>query len=77
MTCPHCQSRKIRKLDRTTDLRYAVFHCGDCRRKSNERTGTPFNYLEFPTVILGNRISARLGEQCEGKLMRGGMGLQC
>lgn len=60
MTCPHCQSRQIRKLDRTTDLGYAVFRCGDCGRKSNERTGTPFNYLEFPTDIVFQVVVFRL-----------------
>ena len=40
--------------------RYAVFRCGDCRRKSNERTGTPFNYLEFPTDIVFEIVLCRL-----------------
>jgi putative transposase len=60
MTCPHCQSPQIRKLDRTTDLGYAVFRCGGCGRKSNERTGTPFNYLEFPTDIVFQVVVFRL-----------------
>jgi putative transposase len=60
MTCPHCQSREIRKLNRTTDLGYAVFRCGACRRESNERTGTPFNYLEFPTDIVFEIVLCRL-----------------
>ena len=60
MLCPHCQSPRIRSLNRTTDLGYAVFRCGDCRRKSNERTGTPFNYLEFPTDIVFEIVLCRL-----------------
>jgi putative transposase len=60
MTCPHCQSPRIRKLNRTTDLGYAVFRCPDCRRKCNERTGTPFNYLEFPTDIVFEIVLCRL-----------------
>jgi hypothetical protein len=52
MLCIHCQSPEIRKLNRQTDLGYAVFRCGDCGRKFNERTGTPFNFLEFPTDIV-------------------------
>src|SRR3954453_23159723 len=60
MTCPHCQSRQIRKMDRTTDLGYAVFRCGDCRRKSNERSGTPLNRLEFPTDIVFQVVVFRL-----------------
>ena len=52
MICPHCQSPELRNLNRRTELGYAVFRCGGCRRKSNERTGTPFNYLELPTDIV-------------------------
>jgi len=60
MRCPHCQSPRIRNLNRTTDLGYAVFRCGDCGRKSNERTGTPFNFLEFPTDIVFEIVLCRL-----------------
>ena len=52
MVCPHCQSPQLRKLNQTTDFGYAEFRCGGCLRKSNERKGTPFNYLEFPTDIV-------------------------
>ena len=52
MICPHCQSRELQKLNQTTNLGYSEFRCGECRRKSNERTGTPFNYLELPTDIV-------------------------
>ena len=31
---------------------YPVFRCRVCRRKFNERTGTPFHHLEFPTDIV-------------------------
>ena len=31
---------------------YRSFRCGSCERKFNERTGTPFNFLEFPTDIV-------------------------
>src|SRR5918993_2283065 len=60
MVCPHCQSPSIRNLNHTTDLGYAVFRCGDCGRKSNERTGTPFNFLEFPTDIVFEIVLCRL-----------------
>jgi putative transposase len=52
MTCPHCHSGETSKLSATTDLGYPVFRCRACRRKFNERTGTPYNYLEFPTDIV-------------------------
>jgi putative transposase len=60
MVCPHCQSPRIRNLNHTTDLGYAVFRCGDCGRKFNERTGTPFNFLEFPTDIVFEIVLCRL-----------------
>src|SRR3982751_2134072 len=60
MLCPHCQSPTIRNLNRTTDLGYAVFRCRECGRKSNERTGTPFNFLEFPTDIVFDIVLCRL-----------------
>jgi putative transposase len=60
MICPHCQSHHVRKLNRTTNLDYLLFRCGDCGRKSNERTGTPFNYLEFPTDIVFEIVLCRL-----------------
>src|SRR3954454_11145647 len=60
MICPHCQSHRSRKLNRTTDLGYAVFRCPDCGRKFNERTGTPFNHLEFPTDVVFEIVLCRL-----------------
>ena len=60
MICPHCRSSRIRNLNRTTDLGYAVFRCGSCRRKFNERTGTPFNYLELPTDVVFEIVLCRL-----------------
>jgi putative transposase len=58
--CPHCQSQHMQKLKHTTDLGYLLFRCGDCGRKSNERTGTPFNFLEFPTDIVFEIVLCRL-----------------
>src|SRR3982751_727630 len=52
MTCPHCQSPQTSPQNDTTDLGYPIFRCRACRRKFNERTGTPFNHLEFPTDIV-------------------------
>jgi putative transposase len=60
MICPHCQSPQLRKLNQTTSLGYAEFRCGGCRRKSNERSGTPFNFLEFPTDIVFEIVLCRL-----------------
>lgn len=60
MNCPHCQASQTRKLDDTTDLGYAIFHCRQCKRKFNERTGSLFNYLEFPTDIVFQVVLCRL-----------------
>ena len=60
MICPHCRSPEIRQLSQTTDLGYSEFRCGGCRRKFNERTGTPFNYLELPTDIVFEIVLCRL-----------------
>ncbi len=35
-----------------TQLRYRALWCTACQRQFNERTGTPFNYLEFLTDIV-------------------------
>ncbi len=60
MNCPHCHSTQTRALVKTTDLGYAVFHCQGCRRRFNERTGTPFNFLEMPTDIVFQVVLFRL-----------------
>src|SRR3954470_13858074 len=60
MICPHCESSELRKLNQTTDLGYVEFRCSGCRRKSNERTGTPFNFLELPTDIVFEIVLCRL-----------------
>ena len=33
-------------------LSYRTFRCSVCQRAFNERTGTPFNFLEYPTDIV-------------------------
>ena len=60
MSCPHCQSHHTRKLSVATDLGYARFQCRSCRRTCNERTGTPFNFLEMPTDIVFQVVLFRL-----------------
>ena len=60
MTCPHCQTDHTQKLDGATDLGYSRFRCRRCGRRFNERTGTPFNDLEFPTDIVFQVVVFRL-----------------
>jgi putative transposase len=50
--CPHCSSMSTTQLSRKTSLGYKVFRCRECRGGFNERTGTPFNHLQFPTDIV-------------------------
>ncbi len=52
MNCPHCHSARTTVLQRTTELGYAVSRCQNCNRTFNERTGTPFNFVEVPTDIV-------------------------
>jgi putative transposase len=60
MNCPHCQTGHTQRLDDGTDLGYARFRCRQCKGKFNERTGTPFNHLEFPTDIVFQVVVFRL-----------------
>ncbi len=52
MNCPSCASPTIKEQTKKTSLGYRTFHCSDCKRTFNERTGTPFNFLECPTDIV-------------------------
>ena len=52
MGCPHCAATTTTELPKRTQLGYRVFRCSTCRRQFNERTGSPFNFLEFPTDIV-------------------------
>ena len=52
MPCRHCASLATARQPKTTALGYQTFRCAVCRRSFNERTGTPFNFLEYPTDIV-------------------------
>jgi putative transposase len=52
MNCPHCTSAAIKKQQKKTTLGYRTFRCSDCKRAFNERTGTEFTFLEYPTDIV-------------------------
>jgi transposase-like protein len=60
MNGPYCQSAQTRALAKTTDLGSMVYRCQGCRRQFNERTGTPFNFLEMPTDIVFQVVLFRL-----------------
>src|SRR3954469_17416342 len=52
MNCPNCSSSSTSQLSRKTSLGYKVFRCRQCYRTFNERSGTPYNHLQFPTDIV-------------------------
>jgi putative transposase len=52
MACPHCGSEAEANRKRQTVLGYRTFFCSACHQHFNERTGTPFNDLPFPTDIV-------------------------
>jgi hypothetical protein len=52
MNCPYCASTATKEQTKKTRLCYRAFRCSGCKRLFNERTGTPFNSLEYPTDIV-------------------------
>ena len=58
--CPHCAATAPAEQPRRTALGYRTFRCGTCRRVFNERTGTPYNHLQYPTDLVLLVISWRL-----------------
>src|SRR5712664_3084990 len=52
MNCPHCATTTTKKRVKKTKLGYATFFCPQCKQTFNQRSSTPFNYLEFPTDIV-------------------------
>ena len=77
MNCPHCTSLTTKERQKSTILGYQTFHCFACQRIFNERTGTPFNSLEYPTdivllvVVWRLRYKLRLRDLAEMFLERG------
>jgi transposase-like protein len=52
MCCPTCASTTTREQPQRTALGYRTFRCTAWRCRFNERTGTPFNFLEYPTDVV-------------------------
>ena len=61
MACPDCASTATTRRKGRTALGYRRFRCQACRRHFNERTGTPFNDLQYPTDIVLLAVLWRLG----------------
>ena len=60
MVCPNCASTTTSERPTRTQLGYRTFRCLHCRRTFNERSGTPFNYLTFPSDIVLQVVLWRL-----------------
>lgn len=60
MACPHCQSTSTLRRNARTSLGYSTYYCRSCRRRFNQRTGTPFNDLQFPTDVVLKAVLWRL-----------------
>ncbi len=52
MNCPSCLSVTTKQQSKKTSLGYRTFRCSACQHTFNERTNTPFNFLQYPTDIV-------------------------
>ena len=52
MKCPQCNAQNTIRLRELTTLGYRRFQCKNCRTRFNERSGSPFNFLEYPTDLV-------------------------
>jgi putative transposase len=50
--CPHCASPSTKEQLKKTTLGYRTFRCSACKHLFNERTSTPFNYIEYHADIV-------------------------
>ena len=77
MDCPHCYTSNTRTCAPKTTLGYQQYRCRACNRQYNERTGTPLNFIEYPTEIVMMvvhyyyRFKTSLDDVVELMLMRG------
>ena len=60
MSWPHCLSPSVSKRKHRTSLGYRTFYCRDCNKHFNERSGTPFDDLQFPKDIVLLAVLRRL-----------------
>ncbi|GHO72823.1 hypothetical protein KSD_05940 [Ktedonobacter sp. SOSP1-85] len=52
MNCSHCDSATTEEQKQKTALGYRTFRCSTCQQRFNERTGTPFTFLEYATDVV-------------------------
>ena len=58
--CPRCRSSQTSRRGRRTSAGYRTFACRECGSTFNERTGTPFNDLQYPTDVVMLAVLWRL-----------------
>ena len=63
MTGPHCGSQETNRRRRRSSLGFHTFARRACRRIFNERIGTPFNDLQYPTDIVLLAVLWRLRDK--------------
>ena len=77
MPCPHCAATTSTARAKRTALGYRTFRCRACGRTFHERTGTPYNHLQYPTdlvllvVLWRLRYKLSLRDLAEMFLVRG------
>jgi putative transposase len=77
MTCPHCESTATTKCPDRTELGDRRCRGRDCRRGFHERTGTPFDRLQYSidvvclVVLCRFRSKLSLRDPVERFLQRG------
>ena len=52
MDYPHCSSSATTERSDLTAVGYRKFRYRHCGRGVNERTGTPYNWVQYPTDIV-------------------------
>lgn len=52
MNCLNCESHNILTRRTRTNLGYEQYHCRCCGQYFNERSGTAFNFIHYPTDIV-------------------------
>jgi transposase-like protein len=62
MNCPHCHSPKTQKDGQRqlhTGQRVQGYRCTACKKRLNERTGTPMSRLRTPQAVVETALKAR------------------
>jgi len=57
---PHGVATATAEQPRRTTLGSRTFHCRACRRTCNERTGTAYSHLQYPTALVVRVVLRRL-----------------